>query len=1059
MNACIARPVATIVLTCVLSIAVVSQPSITLKRTVVNWPKIDLYFSPQCGGTHLDSLPSGSLTFTENGELIPVYSMSCPSVSGDERVSVSLVLDASGSMNGAGNQLAIAGASAFIDEMGAVGGIDDEAAVLWFSDSVTLRLGMTSDKTDLVDAVNSLPVLGATAIWDGILAGIDEVATNGNRTVKAVITLTDGGDNASTHSPEEIIAEARRLGVRVYVISFIATADSSAQMLIADSTGGKYFPRASANTAEIYRTIMAELRHNADECILSFNSTCADGTEHRVSLMLSGVCGGSDTAVTTYTAPYNSSSFDTVLLSAAKKTVYPGQKAMIDISIDSNKEYVFQPFLFRITFDTAVCSFSSVSTAGTACDGVQVQVSSTPGTIDVNVPTVIRIRPRQSVLGFVFQTKIDPGQAKTTSLLLKDWTFSRGCHTPELSDGSLDISIDARPIIEYDSPTTICAGDSVVLRCIDGYSHFRWSTGDTTESVTVRNAGAFWLDAKNIAGQMVRSDTVTVIVLPLPHAVISPGYNIHACEGDTVMLSSLDEFAEYRWSNGERRRSIPATRSGYFQLTVVTEQGCSNVSSAAQITFHPRPDASISGPVDVCNADSVYTYSVAYVPGHQYFWQVAGGVVVTDSAQYSAGIQWRYGTSGTVRVIETEPLSGCSDTAAIDVYFNALYPRLYPGGSVLVCEGKPLDAYVEDGYESYLWNTGHTDRDIRITATGQYSCVVTKNGCSGYTDTLRVVYLNDSNLRITGATNVCLHEMNEYEIEKFPGAKYTWTIHGGRFTHNGGQNRIAVQWDSPGQGNIELVVTIDSCSAAIALPVIVYVYPQPNVMIVGSPNFCVGDSRILYLPDGYTRYEWSTGDTTKGIVVNTSGIYWANITTMSGCVLRTDTMMINVFPAPIKPSIVKDFISDKLRCTVLGVHYQWYLNGVLLPGDTLSTIMPQAEGVYTVVTTTIYGCIAVSDPYVVTHIQMLEQPGSVSLFVSPNPSTGALYVEINTRVPFTAELHCTDLTGRIVYSNRIEQEVGTCMYIIPATAFPRGTYFISVESEGIQVRKAVLIIK
>ena len=69
---------------------------------------------------------------------------------------------------------------------------------------------MTTVKPILHSAVDALPSTGGTAIWDGIHAGIIELINNGANPCRTVIAMTDGGDNASTHSAVAVDDPSRR---------------------------------------------------------------------------------------------------------------------------------------------------------------------------------------------------------------------------------------------------------------------------------------------------------------------------------------------------------------------------------------------------------------------------------------------------------------------------------------------------------------------------------------------------------------------------------------------------------------------------------------------------------------------------------------------------------------------------------------------------------------------------------------------------------------------------------------------------------------------------------
>ncbi len=62
-------------------------------------------------------------------------------------------------------------------------------------------------------------------------------------------------------------------------------------------------------------------------------------------------------------------------------------------------------------------------------------------------------------------------------------------------------------------------------------------------------------------------------------------------------------------------------------------------------------------------------------------------------------------------------------------------PLIY--GSKVLCIGKEFSLFVENTYDSYIWNTGDNTHDIVINKEGEYIIEVTLNGCTG-NDTIRI---------------------------------------------------------------------------------------------------------------------------------------------------------------------------------------------------------------------------------------------------------------------------------------------------------------------------------
>ena len=115
-----------------------------------------------------------------------------------------------------------------------------------------LQQSMTSSLTALDAAVQQLPASGATAVWDGIWEGLTELQTNGSNQKKAVVVLTDGGDNSSVHTPTQIIALAQLYNLRVFTIGLGSAVNAADLQLIALLTGGSVITSYSIHYTKLY---------------------------------------------------------------------------------------------------------------------------------------------------------------------------------------------------------------------------------------------------------------------------------------------------------------------------------------------------------------------------------------------------------------------------------------------------------------------------------------------------------------------------------------------------------------------------------------------------------------------------------------------------------------------------------------------------------------------------------------------------------------------------------------------------------------------------------------
>ncbi|MBI3475865.1 MAG: VWA domain-containing protein [Acidobacteria bacterium] len=130
----------------------------------------------------------------------------------DEPISWVVVLDASGSM--AGNiQKA---RNAFADLVDTSNPLDDFGMIV-VGDTPRIALQFGDSTDDIRRVTGPLEPNGATALWDGMVLGIEELK-KAHHQRKAMVVISDGGDNHSRHSESELKALLKEADVQVYAI-------------------------------------------------------------------------------------------------------------------------------------------------------------------------------------------------------------------------------------------------------------------------------------------------------------------------------------------------------------------------------------------------------------------------------------------------------------------------------------------------------------------------------------------------------------------------------------------------------------------------------------------------------------------------------------------------------------------------------------------------------------------------------------------------------------------------------------------------------------------------
>jgi Ca-activated chloride channel family protein len=182
----------------------------------------------------------------------------------DAPATIALLIDASGSMLVSRDRM-IAG----ITSLAEASNPEDEFLPLIFNERVIPVLdsqtGFTSDPSELRTALtNNLTALGKTAFHDGLAAAIDGVG-KGTHERRVVIVLSDGGDNASRMTFDELLTKVQASNVVIYTIALIDPItlgyNRGALRRLASVTGGLAFePRTRDVVGKAFRAIAADIR-------------------------------------------------------------------------------------------------------------------------------------------------------------------------------------------------------------------------------------------------------------------------------------------------------------------------------------------------------------------------------------------------------------------------------------------------------------------------------------------------------------------------------------------------------------------------------------------------------------------------------------------------------------------------------------------------------------------------------------------------------------------------------------------------------------------------------
>jgi hypothetical protein len=148
----------------------------------------------------------------------------------------------------------------------------------------------------------------------------------------------------------------------------------------------------------------------------------------------------------------------------------------------------------------------------------------------------------------------------------------------------------AKPVITANGPTTFCADRNVTLSAPQDAA-YQWSSGQTSQSITLNQSGNFTVRTTNQFNcTSVASDVVTLKVNPLPQTpTVTASGATTFCDGNRVTLNASSPL-DVVWSSGQTDKSITVASSGNYAVQSRDGNGClSPFSVVTAVKVNPLP--------------------------------------------------------------------------------------------------------------------------------------------------------------------------------------------------------------------------------------------------------------------------------------------------------------------------------------------------------------------------------------------------------------------------------------------------------------------------------------
>jgi len=219
--------------------------------------------------------------------------------------------------------------------------------------------------------------------------------------------------------------------------------------------------------------------------------------------------------------------------------------------------------------------------------------------------------------------------------------------------------------------------------------------------------------------------------------------------------------------------------------------------------------------------------------------------------------------------------------------------------------------------------------------------------------------------------------------------------------------------------------------------------------VAGFAEVCAGES-VPLLAAGAVGYSWSPA---LGLSCSdcpdplaSPSVTTTYTVTFNDGLGHTDTREITVQVNELPGVPIISQTGENLFAAGDFGSYQWFLEGVLIPGADNSIYVPTANGLYTVQVTSPAGCSNVSEPFSFNIIGLeLADNWTLNWGVSPNPFSDQIWISLPAvTASGTYSLRLYDARGRLM----LETQKPAGRHKLDATDWAPGIYYLRADAFG-----------
>ncbi|MFH0865278.1 MAG: T9SS type A sorting domain-containing protein, partial [Bacteroidota bacterium] len=290
---------------------------------------------------------------------------------------------------------------------------------------------------------------------------------------------------------------------------------------------------------------------------------------------------------------------------------------------------------------------------------------------------------------------------------------------------TINVVINPGQSLDIGNDTALCDYGLITLDAGIAFDSYQWSTGETTQIISVDSSGTYYITATNITCSVSVIDSVEIIFHAVPVADAGPDDTI--CSGNSITLSASGGLS-YHWNTGANTQTINVTPQSTttYTVTVTNSTGCTafdNVTISVMTVSVTTTNATCgqsngTATAIVTGGIGPYTYLWNTSPP-----QTTSTAVNLAPGSYSASVTDVTNNCTTVKTFTISNISG--PVVSVTNIMNANCGM--NNGSIAITVSGGLSPY------TFLWNSTppQTTQNINNIPPGNYCVTVTDgNGCT-----------------------------------------------------------------------------------------------------------------------------------------------------------------------------------------------------------------------------------------------------------------------------------------------------------------------------------------